>query len=156
MKISLLLKAFSYIFWSIDDPNLLKLVFTNQEKSQFMKISRFMKNCSFTVYVHFSNSHLYIFKVLPCRPKNKSWIKTHLIRHSYRVVSSDFDFEMACRDLASNPGPYHFDLLDLREKDDGRRSGADEGLGSRLAKIRPFCEMHVRRDCATDKWLILQ
>ena len=37
--------------------------------------------------------------------------------------------------LASNPGPHHLDLLDLREEGplrDGRRSGADEGLGSRL------------------------
>ena len=42
-------KAFSYKLWSMALPILLKLVFTNQEKSQFSKMSLLMKMCRFTV-----------------------------------------------------------------------------------------------------------
>ena len=40
--------------------------------------------------------------------------------------------------LTLNPGPHHFDLLDLRVREEplheGRADRSDEGLGSRLIK----------------------
>ena len=68
----LVFKAFSYIFWSVECHNLWDLVFTRQEKLHYMKSSRSMEICSFTVMLlrgisipstgkHYRTSHRCMF-----------------------------------------------------------------------------------------------